>query len=155
MICNNCNTNIPDEIFAVMKNKAGENARCFACGSLLIVSTESKLDFFNYSAFPYPLALVYERYMSGIQKNDPPLDILISLKDFVEVLVKYTTIVQLSFALNENLINSGNASQILQGLARPSLGTWVDLIEVTILFFYNKKNVSLKGQLLPKIFYHQ
>ena len=130
MICNNCNTSIPDEVFAVMKKTAGDNVRCFGCGFLLTEPIDKKEEYFDYNIFPYPLALVYERYVKGIQQKEPPLDILISIKDFVEVLVKYATIVQLSFALNEKLINPSNSSQILQGLARPSLGTWVDLLGV-------------------------
>ena len=130
MICNNCNTSIPDEVFAVMKKTAGDNVRCFGCGFLLTELIDKQEEYFDYNIFPYPLALVYERYVKGIQQKEPPLDILISIKDFVEVLVKYATIVQLSFALKEKLINPSNSSQILQGLARPSLGTWVDLLGV-------------------------
>ncbi len=133
MNCNNCNTNIPEEIIEIMLRTAGDKACCFVCGSLLKDTNKSnKLnsDYFDYNSLPYPLALVYERFTKGVKNNEPPLDILISFKDFVELLVKYSTIIQLSFALKENYINTINSTQILQSLARPSLGTWVDLLGV-------------------------
>ena len=77
--------------------------------------------------YPYPLACAYRRLRDDVLAHTDDRDALrqlIRLKDCVETLVKYVTLVVLSARLDRRNPIDALDRQVIEKLVAPSLGTW-------------------------------
>ncbi|OLO26313.1 hypothetical protein BTR23_23395 [Alkalihalophilus pseudofirmus] len=155
MKCSNCHLDIQEEIIEKIMQTVEGDIHCFVCGHVLIeksVPQPEQNTIIDTEMLPHPMAICLEKVFSDFKKFSSPLEKLFSIRDFIEVTIKYLAVCEISVSMKENTLDPSKRKELLQKLARPSLGTWLGIL--TDLVKINK-DANVNGLDIYPLFYYQ